>query len=148
MHNPESVLENETHKLLWDFEIYSAHLILGRKPDLIIINKEKKKKKRTCEIVDFAVPADHRVKLKESQINDKYLDLDKELKKKWNMEVTVISIIISALGTVVKRLVQGLSDLEIRGQVKTIPTTALMRSVRILRRVLETCGDLLSLKPL
>ena len=29
MHNPISVLENETHKLLWDFEIQTDHLILA-----------------------------------------------------------------------------------------------------------------------
>ena len=39
------------------------HLISTRQPDLIIINK---KKKRTCKIVDFAVSANHREKLKES----------------------------------------------------------------------------------
>ena len=38
-------------------------------------------KKRTCWIVDFAVPADHRVKLKESEKKDKYLHLARELKK-------------------------------------------------------------------
>ena len=53
------------------------------------------------------------------------------------MKVTVIPIVIDALGTVTKELVQGL---EIRRQVKTIQTTALLRSARILRRVLETCG--------
>ena len=47
-------------------------LILARRPDVIIINN---KKKRTCKIVDFTVPADHRVKLKESEEKDKYLDL-------------------------------------------------------------------------
>ena len=30
--------------------------------------------------MDFAVPADHRIKLKERQKNDKYLDFDSELK--------------------------------------------------------------------
>ena len=63
MHNPESVLENETHKLLWDFKIQTDHLISIRRPNLIIINK----KKRTYKIVDFAVPADHRVKPKENE---------------------------------------------------------------------------------
>ena len=53
------------------------HLIPARRPDLIIINK----KKRTCKIVDFAVPVDHRIKLKECEKKDKYLDLDRELKK-------------------------------------------------------------------
>ena len=27
MHNPESLLENETHKVLWDFETQTDHLI-------------------------------------------------------------------------------------------------------------------------
>ena len=55
MHNPESVLENETHKLLRDFDIQRNHQISARRPDLIIINK----KERTSRIMDFAVPADH-----------------------------------------------------------------------------------------
>ena len=55
-------------------------------------------------------------------------------------------IVISALGTVTKGLVQGLEDLEIRERVETIQTTALLKLARILRRVLETRGDLLSLK--
>ena len=56
----------------------------------------------------------------------------------WNMKVKVIPIVIGALGTKPKRLVQGLEDLEIRGQEETIQTTVLSRSARILRRVLET----------
>ena len=40
-----------------------------------------RKKKRTCQIVDFAASADHRVKLKGSEKRDKYLDLSRELKK-------------------------------------------------------------------
>ena len=41
MHNPASVLKHETHKLLWDFDIQTDHLISARRPDLIIINKKK-----------------------------------------------------------------------------------------------------------
>ena len=78
MHNPASVLENGT--FLWDFDIQTDHLISARRPDLIII--KKKKKKRTCKIMDFNVPADHRIKLKESEKNDKYLDLAREFFKK------------------------------------------------------------------
>ena len=40
MHNPAPVLENDSHKLLWDFKIQTDHLIPARKPDLIIINKK------------------------------------------------------------------------------------------------------------
>ena len=73
MHNPESVLENETHRILWDFVIQTDHLISARRPDLVIVNK------RTCRIVDVTVPPDYRVKLKESEKRDKYLDLAREM---------------------------------------------------------------------
>ena len=103
----------------------------------------QQKKKRTCKIVDFA---DHRIKLKECEKKDKYLDLARELKKLWNMQVTIIPIVIDAFGTVTKRLSKGLEDLEVGGRMDTIQTTALLRTARILRKVLETWGDLLSLK--
>ena len=133
MHNQETVLENETDKLLWDFERQMGHLISDRRPDLITINK----KGRTCKIVNFAVPADHRVKLKESEKRNKNLDLARELKKLWKMKVTIIPIVIGAFGTVTKGTVQGLKDLKITERVETVQTTALLRLARILRRVLE-----------
>ena len=141
MHNPAPVLENDTHKLLWDFDIHTDHLISARRPDLIIINKKGK----ICKIVDFAVPADHRLKLKEYENRDKYLDLARELKKLWNMKVTIIPIVIAAFGTVIKGLLKGLEDWEVVGRVETIQTTVLLKTARILRRVLETWRDLLSL---
>ena len=88
MHNPESILENLKHKLLRDFEKETDPFILARRPDLVIV--KKKKKKRTGRIVDFVSPADHMVKLYKSEKREKYLDLARELKKLWNMKVTVI----------------------------------------------------------
>ena len=55
-----------------------------------------------------------------------------------------LPIVIGAFGTVTKGLLKSLEDLSDR--VKTIQTTALLRTARILRTVLETWGDLLSLK--
>ena len=86
--------------------------------------------------MDFAVLADHRIKLKESE-KDKYLNLARELKKKiWNMKVTIIPIVIGAFGTVTKGLSKELKDLKVRGRVETIQTTTLLRMVRILRRAM------------
>ena len=102
-------------------------------------NYQQKKKPR--KIVDFAIPADHKIKLKESEKKDKYLDLARELKKLWNMQVTIILIVIGAFGTVTKGLLKGLEELEVAGRVETIQTTTLLRTARILRRVLETWGD-------
>ena len=51
--------------------------------------------------------ADHKVNIKENAKNDMYLDLAGELKKQWNMKMTVIPIIIGALGTIKKKLDKG-----------------------------------------
>ena len=61
------------------------------------------------------------------------------------MKVTIILIMIGALGIVSEGLLKGLDDLEIRGRVETIQTLTLPRTARILRRVLETWGNLLLL---
>ena len=66
------------------------HLILARRPDLIIIIIIIIIIKRTCRIVDLAVPADHRDKLKESEKRDKFQDFTGELRKncaawKWRL---------------------------------------------------------------
>ena len=132
MHNPAPVIENNTHKLQWDVDVHTDHLISARRPNLIIINK----KKRTCKIVDLAVPVDHRIKLKEYEKKEMYLDLARISKKAWNMQVTIIPIVNGAFGTLTKGLLKGLKDLEAGGRVETIQTTVLLRTARILRRVL------------
>ena len=66
MHNPES--------RFWDSN-GSSNLSQTTRPS------DSQQKKRTCWIVDFAIQADDRIKLKESEKKDKYLDLARELKK-------------------------------------------------------------------
>ena len=104
------------------------HLISARRPDQVIVNKNNKKRVS-------AFPADHRVKFKEREKRDEYLDLARELKKtmenesegdtncNWRARYNHQSI--------------GIGDLDIRGRVETIQTTTLLKSARILRRVLE-----------
>ena len=132
LYNPKSVQENETHKLLWDFEIQTDHLISVRRSDLIKFNEKKKekKRKRTFRIEDFAHPVNHRVRIKENEKRDKYLDLAWEQKKLWNMKVMIIPSVIRVFGMISKCLVKGRGKLEIGGWAKTILTTALLRSVK------------------
>ena len=106
----------------------------------------QQKIKWICKIVDFTVPADHRIKLKECEKKDKNLDLARELKKLWNKKMTIVAIVVCAFGTVTKGLLKGLEDLEFGGRMETMQTTALLKTAKILRRVLETRGDLLSFK--
>ena len=79
-------------------------------------------------------------KRKQKEINIKTLQENK--KKLWNLKVIVVSIVVGVPGTIPKGLIKGLEDLEIRGQLETIQTTVLLRSDRIVRRVMETWGDL------
>ena len=58
------------------------------------------------------------------------------------MEVMVISIVIGAFGTILWGSVKWLEELEIGG-ADTIQTSEVLRSAKILKRVLETCGDFL-----
>ena len=46
--------------MIFDFEIKTGHPILASRVELVFI----KKKKRTCQLVDFVVSADQRVKIK------------------------------------------------------------------------------------
>ena len=52
--------------------------------------------------------------------------------------MTNVPIVIVAFGTVSKGVPKDLEDLEVGGRVETIQTTALLKTARILRRVLET----------
>ena len=75
---------------LWTFNVRFTHSHImaivhtDRSPNLgqkTRPNNNQQQKKRICKIVDFVVPANHRIKLKECEKKDKYLDLARELKK-------------------------------------------------------------------
>ena len=61
--------------------------------------------------------------------------------EKWRLYQLWLVLLVQTKG-----LLKDLEDLKVFGQVDTIQMTALLRSARIPRRVLETWGDLLSLK--
>ena len=95
---------NEMNKILWDFLRETDPQLLARKSELVIINKKRRKKrKRTCHLLYFAVPADCRMKVKDSEKINQYLDLARELKKLWNMRETVIAITFWCAGNDPKR---------------------------------------------
>ena len=207
-------------KILRDFVIETDHLILARRPDLEMIEKNKKNKKRESAVLwMLASWQTYTRESKEIKKRNKYLNLPIELRKLWNVWVTVIpivigvlgmvpkglnmgagrignwktyrnrpnksivetghnteksswdlwrypdtktpqkdhqptlvrkltrrkliiiiKIVIGAFGTITKGLLKGLEDLEVGGRVESNKMTALLRTARILRRVLEeTC---------
>ena len=86
MHNPVSVIESDTHKLRWDFGIQTDNLISARKPDLIEINNNQKKKKKNLQNCGLFCCSWPQNKTEKSEKKDKYLDLARELKKTMELE--------------------------------------------------------------
>ena len=99
-HEPESVLENEDYKILWDFSIQTDHVIEARRRNLILFDK----KERICKITDFTVPGDSRIEEKQKDKIEKYQDLGRELQKIWNVKVKIIPLVVGSLGAILKQL--------------------------------------------
>ena len=120
-------------KILWDFNVQADHIIEARRPDMIVIEKTTRK----CVIVDFAVPFDSRVSVKEQEKILKYQDLARELKKLWDLPIKVVPIVIGALGAPSVNLRKWIRELRIETRIVELQKTTLLHSARILRKVLE-----------
>ena len=70
------MLENETHKLFLDFEIQTDHLLLDRRPDLVVITK-----KENLPNWGLCCPSSLQSKIEKKEKKYKYLELARELKK-------------------------------------------------------------------
>ena len=98
MCNLESVLENDTRKFLWDFDLISV-----RRPNILIINKKENKPN-----IGLCNPGWSQSKTERER--QKYSNFARESKKLRNMEVAIITFVIGALGTVTKGLIKGLGN--------------------------------------
>ena len=58
------------------------------------------KKRRTCKIIDFAVPGDSRIEEQEKEKIKKYQDLRGELQKIWNVSMKIIPSVVGSLGAI------------------------------------------------
>ena len=90
------MLQNDKSKIPWDFAIQTYREIENRRPDIVVIDKEKKE----CKIINIAVPGDQNIKAKKLKKITKYQDLRLQVQKLWNVKATVIPIVFGALGTV------------------------------------------------
>ena len=137
MNKLEFDLENNTDKIICDFKIKTHHTIPVRRSHLELINK----KKGTCHLVEFTIPANHyRVSKKKGKINE-HLDLTRELNKKHEGDSDTNCSWGTWNGP--RRLGKNLMKLEIWRKIKTIRKKGLLKPTRILRKVLDLREDLL-----
>ena len=95
------------------------------------------KSKKSCHIIDVAIPGNSGVKEKEAEKVEKYQNLARELRRIWEVKTKVIPIVLGALGTVPLRLKGNLKDIGVDTSITLNQKSALLGSARILREVLE-----------
>ena len=70
-------MENDECKILWDFTVQTDHEIYVRRPDVIVVQKDK----NFCQIIDLACLYDGGVDTKELEKMEHYQDLARESRK-------------------------------------------------------------------
>ena len=98
---------------------------------------------KSCRLVDFALLSDLILTIKENKTTNKYFNFAWELK-----HVRMLADLVGEFRKVLKNLIKEFEELKIMGKFESIQTTVLLKMARIPRRVLETWGDVQSLKHL
>ncbi|XP_078808275.1 uncharacterized protein LOC144994388 [Oryzias latipes] len=127
---PPKVVENERAKILWDFQIQTDRMVMANQPDIVVVDKEQRK----AVVVDVAVPSDGNIRKKEHE------KLEEELEKAWKVKVTVVPVVIGALGAVTLKLEEWLQQIPGKTSDLSVQKSAVLRTAKILRRTLKLPG--------
>ena len=130
---PESVVQVNEVKILWDFDIRTDRHISAHRPDIVMVNNDS----HSAILIDIAVPADTNIISKETEKIVKYHDLCIELKRLWNLKsINVIPIVIGCLESFSSNLLKYLKELPGKHPIAPLVKTAILGSAHLLRRVL------------
>ena len=131
-HEPEAVIENDNICILWDFPIHTDRTTRANRPDIVIKDKTKK----VCQLIDFAIPSDKNVNVKEFEKKYKYKDLEIEIQRMWKMKTKVTPVVIGALGIISKDFENYIKDIPGAIDGREAQKIALLGTAHILRKVL------------
>ena len=115
--------------ILWNQQGQTDRTIPNNKPDIIIRENEK----RTCILIDVAIPGDRNVIKKGAEKILKYKDLTIEIQRMWNVKTRVIPVIIGATGTISKSFRKYLSDIPGNYDVKELQKTAILGTAHVMQ---------------
>ena len=131
-YNVEKVLESDLCKILWDFSIQTDKKMNHNRPDITVTDKVNK----TCLIIDPSCPFDPRILVKEEEKSSNYDEHEYELAQIWSMKkVTIVPIVIGALGTVTERIDSWIEQIGIDCLVALLRKGFLLGSAKIVRKV-------------
>ena len=134
-HTPETVIHNKDNNLtiMWDMPVNTDRTITANRPDIIV----KDSVNSTCKLIDMTVPSDRNIALKEIEKKSKYKDLELEIQRMWHMKTIVIPVVVGALGTVKKGMIENIEKVSKSANVTEIQKICMLGSARILRKVLS-----------
>ena len=99
---------------------------------MVVVDRDRK----TCNIIDTAVPGDAGIVEKEKEKVEKYQDLRREVERLWNVKAKVVPIVVGALGAVTPNLSKHLDAIGVTTRIELLQKAALLGPARLLRRVL------------
>ena len=84
----------------------------------------------------MSIPSDRNIALKEIEKKSKYKDLELEIQRMWQMKTEVIPVVVGALGTIKKGMVENIKRESERANVTETQKISMLGSARILKKVL------------
>ena len=111
--------------------------ITANRPGIIV----KDSVNSTCKLIDMTVPSDRNIAMKEIERKSKYKDLELEIQKMWHKETLVIPVVVGALGTVKKGMVEDIKKVSERTTVTEIQKISMLGSARIVRCLVYEQND-------
>lgn len=131
-HAPQKVTNVQDTVIMWDMAIYTDRTMAANRPDIVVHNRRKK----TCLLIDVAIPDDANILTKEAEKINKYRDLEIEVKRMWNTKTKIVPVIIGALGTLKKGFNNNLEKLPGKPRPNEVQKITLLGTAHILRKFL------------
>ena len=95
------------------------------------------KQKAETKFIDVAIPGDSRISQKSIEKRDRYRDLSVVVGRLWNTSISVVPVIVGALGSIPTNLHQSLTSIGLTSAViPVIQKSVLLSTSRILRHYL------------
>ena len=130
-------MENEKATILWDSPIITDRHVPCNKADIVI----QEKKSDRCQIIDVAIPSDYTIQKKATEKMCKYVNLQIECQRLWNMKVEVIPVIIVATGIVEKNIKKYVGRIPGHHNIYNLQRSAVLGTAHILGKVLSVKPD-------
>jgi len=131
-HQPLSIVENGAVRVTCDMTIYTDKVLKHNRPDITLVHKDTQK----WTLIDITVQADQNIIRTEEEAVQKYQDLAFEIWIHGASKVTIIAIVIGAIGSTSKRAKAWYDKLGVPEFIGSVKLSAILGTAHLLRKVL------------